>query len=97
MSLAPMDPDTGQPQWRLMGFDAFDGEYYDLGPLTKDDWLKDSYPDEGEARAAAQRRLRELERTQPSSSSGGQGGIQDHVYIVHPDGREERVYPDVPI
>ena len=38
----------------------------------------------------ALKRLADLERTQPAASSGGQapGGIQDRVYIVHPDGRK---------
>jgi len=79
--------------WRLEGYDTFSGEEYELG--SAHDGLKPSYPTYGEALADAHRRLEYLERTQPSRSSGGQasGGIQDRVYIVHPDGRKERVFP----
>jgi len=41
--------------------------------------------------------LAELERLQPSEQSGGQrsGGIQDHVYVVRPDGGFYQVkWPD---
>lgn len=84
--------------WKLEGYDAFDGETYPLGDVKLAgggtiDGLKPSYPSYEEARTDALKRLAELERTQPSASSGGQGfgGIQDRVYIVHPSGRRERV------
>jgi hypothetical protein len=71
--------------WRLEGYDTFEGASYPL---------KGEYSDEKAARGAAQERLAELERTQPSSSSGGQGdlGIQDRVYIVRPDGSKYRFH-----
>lgn len=77
--------------YRLEGYDTFDGETYSLG--SQWDGLEPSYPDYESALAGARKRLADLERTQPSANSGGQGsgGIQDRVYIVHPDGRRERV------
>lgn len=82
--------------WRLEGYDTFSGESYSLGtPLTPDgetyDGLKPSYDTYEAALADARKRLASLERYQPSASSGGQGGMQDHVYIIHPGGRRERV------
>jgi hypothetical protein len=69
-------------KWKLLGYDTFANEWYGLGG---------EFHDEESARKAARRRLRELERSQPSSSSGGQDGIQDRVYIVAPDGTSSRV------
>jgi hypothetical protein len=62
----------------LVGYDTFEGEEYTLDGV---------YHTEQEAVVAAQIRLRHLEQTQPSSSSGGQGmfGIQDRVYVLRPD------------
>jgi hypothetical protein len=85
--------------WHLEGYDAFDGEYHALGaPLAPDDdklrdGVRPSYESYDEAMADARKRLAYLEKTQPSSWSGGQGffGIQDQVFIVHPGGRRERV------
>ena len=70
-------------KWMLQGWDAFEEECYsipgDYGSLT-------------DAELAAKARLEELEKTQPSETSGGQNenGIQDHVFIIHPDGRKTR-------
>lgn len=74
--------DNEEGEYRLVGYDTFEGEEYPL---------PGSYKELGEAQRAAQARLRELERTQPSSSSGGQSGIQDQVYILHPNGVKLRV------
>jgi len=73
--------------WMLEGYDTFDGEWYPVGE-------EDGYGTPQEALLDAQKRLADLERTQPTASSGGQGiyGIQDQVYLVHPDGRRERVF-----
>lgn len=68
--------------WRLEGHDRFDGDDYPLDG---------TYPDQAAAEKAARDRLAELERTQPSASSGGQGGIQDWVYVVRPDGTRYRI------
>lgn len=70
--------------WRLRGYDTFAGDWYPL---------EGRYFSEGAALRAARRRLRALERLQPSRSSGGQGpgGIQDQVYVVRPDGTLDRV------
>jgi len=84
--------------WKLEGYDTFDGMPYPLGEYKREDGttldgMQPSYPSYEAARADARKRLADLERTQPSASSGGQGwaGIQDRVHIVHPDGRKERV------
>lgn len=70
-------------KWRLEGWDTFEGASYSLAG---------EYATRALAVAAARKRLGGLERTQPSTSSGGQGlgGIQDRVFIIHPDGQRER-------
>jgi hypothetical protein len=73
------------PRYKLMGYDTFSAEWYNLG----------SYPSETAAQNAAQEKLKENELHQPSSSSGGQSGIQDQVHIQQPDGTRYRVYPNV--
>lgn len=81
-------------KWRLAGFDTFAGEWY---PIWNTDYTSLAvFETEGEARKAAQEQLDELEKTQPSGSSGGQGGIQDRVYIIHPNGVMERIFPEPP-
>jgi hypothetical protein len=68
--------------YRLKGYDPFSSDYYDLGG---------EYSTYLEAENAARVELQELELSQPSEQSGGQGGIQDRVYIVLPNGHLERV------
>jgi hypothetical protein len=70
--------------WTLHGWDVFAGEGYPI---------PGSYPSEARAEAAARRRLKKLERDQPSELSGGQDGIQDQVYIQGPTGRRRRILP----
>jgi len=74
-------------RWTLQGYDTFSREDYDL---------PGQYWTEAGAQRAARRRLRYLERTQPSASSGGQKefGIQDRVFIVRPDTTNYRYLPD---
>lgn len=67
-------------QWRLMGWDTFEGSAY---PLTE-------HENEEQAIDAARERLRVLEISQPSQTSGGQDGIQDQVFVVRPDGTRYR-------
>ena len=69
--------------WTLEGYDTFEEASYPL---------PGRYPTEAQAIQAAHIQLRKLEQSQPSNVSGGQGeyGIQDRVYIIHPDGRKER-------
>jgi hypothetical protein len=69
--------------WHLEGFDTFAEESYPL---------EGEYPDQQAAEAAARKRLQELERDQPTETSGGQSehGIQDRVYVVRPDGTRYR-------
>lgn len=64
-------------KWRLGGWDTFSMESYPL---------EGEYNSEEETREEAQKRLAELEKSQPTASSGGQDGIQDQVYIYGPDG-----------
>jgi hypothetical protein len=70
--------------WRLKGLDTFAGDFYAL---------TGEYPDEVAAVEAGRARLAKLERDQPSEQSGGQaeGGIQDRVYVVCPDGSMYRL------
>ena len=82
-----------KPTWKLEGYDTFSSESYPLGAYPGADNCKPSYDSYEAALADAWLRLAELERTQPSSSSGGQAGIQDRVFIIHPGGRRERVCP----
>ena len=69
--------------WKIEGWDTFDSHSY---PLDGE------FPDENEAYEAARARLMELEDSQPTESSGGQhpSGIQDHVFVVKPDGSKYR-------
>ena len=65
-------------KYELIGVDAFSNESYELGKFkTKREAMKE-----------AVKRLKKLEKTQPSVSSGGQAilGIQDRVYIARPNG-----------
>jgi hypothetical protein len=75
----------GDGPWRLKGHDAFAGTDYDL-PGT--------YRSEARARRAAGRALRQIERGQPSATSGGQKGVQDRIYIMRPDRTSYRFRPD---
>lgn len=68
--------------WTMEGYDTFANESYPLAG----EW--DTEP---EVLVAAQERMQELEKSQPTESSGGQAdGIQDQVYIVRPDGSKYR-------
>ncbi len=68
--------------WKLRGHDTFANEDYPL---------EGEFDTEHDAIMAARLRLRDLEITQPSETSGGQAGIQDHVYVIRPDGTRFRV------
>lgn len=70
-------------QWKVLGQDAFDME---AGMYTVGEYFT-----QYEALNAAYRCLEKLEEEQPTSSSGGQRGIQDRVYFEAPDGKIERV------
>lgn len=81
---------TSRPEFEVIGYDEFDGEDYPLGdPIG----TPATFDDHDAAIRFGRRHLEGLERTQPTSSSGGQefGGIQDRVYILHPNGQRERV------
>jgi hypothetical protein len=71
-------------EWRLEGWDTFAGHSYPLNG---------HYRSRAAAIAAARLELKRIERLQPTSSSGGQDGIQDRVYIIAPDGTSERILP----
>ncbi len=69
--------------WYVDSMDGFDvdAEIFELsGP----------YATLREALNAVTERFAYLERMQPHA--GGQSGIQDRVYLRHPDGRRERLY-----
>jgi len=74
--------------WSVEGYDTFEG-----GPDAFYR-VREGLASEEEAQVAAAAYMKELERHQPSSSSGGQGmmGIQDRVYIVRPDGSKYRFF-----
>ena len=69
-------------KWKLQGYDTFAHEGYPIDG---------QFDTEDDAMAAARVRLDDLERTQPSASSGGQDGIQDRVYVIRPDGSSFRI------
>jgi hypothetical protein len=64
----------------LEGWDTFSGHAY---PLAGRYWS------EAGAERGARRQLKKLDKSQPHA--GGQGGIQDQVFIVAPDGIKRRV------
>ena len=72
--------------WLVKGYDTHEGEYYSIAG---------EYRSEDEARAAALKKFKEIEETQPIDSSGGQSemGIQDRLFIVRPDGSQYRYLP----
>lgn len=76
-------PPKKKPVFKLLGYDTFSNEWYDL----------EEFSTEKKAKEAGVKRLEELAIQQPASSSGGQGfnGIQDRVFIEHPDGKRYRV------
>ena len=67
--------------YRLKGYDPFSSDYYNIGG---------EFSTLAEAEAAARRELEKLEAQQPTAQSGGQDGIQDRVYIIHPNGQYMR-------
>jgi len=72
--------------FQLLGYDTFEGgpdAWYPLG----------NFETHEQALTAAKIKLQENEKQQPTSTSGGQefGGIQDRVFIIHPDGYKERI------
>jgi hypothetical protein len=67
-------------KWTLVGWDTFEGREYHIGTFATERGTK----------SAARRRLRKLERTQPSHISGGQRGIQDQVFVISPSGKRGR-------
>ncbi len=77
-----MSQDEGM--WTLEGWDTFSAHAYPL---------RGEFNSEAEARKAAAARLIQLEKTQPTASSGGQSGIQDRVYIISPTGERKRYLP----
>lgn len=70
-------------KWSLEGYDTFEGAYYSL---------EGAYSRREEAEAAADARLAELERSQPTATSGGHTGVQDHVFLIAPDGTKIRYH-----
>ena len=73
-------------KWSLEGYDTFEGGSDAYYPL------KGKYDNKLAAQVAARNQLAELEKIQPRKSSGGQGGIQDAVFIVRPNGSKYRFH-----
>ena len=71
-------------KFKLEGYDTFEGGPNAYYPLEGE------YDDEVSAQHGARNRLEELEEIQPASSSGGQKGIQDQVFVIRPDGSKYR-------
>ncbi|HZE99528.1 MAG TPA: hypothetical protein VE981_21160 [Planctomycetota bacterium] len=71
--------------WALIGFDTLANEWYEVSFFER----------EAEAARAGLMQLQEIEKTQPTVTSGGQAdyGIQDRVYIQRPDGTRYRLLP----
>lgn len=72
-------------EWTIEGWDTFGGHSYSI---------PGRYRNEAAAALAARRYLKNLERMQPTESSGGQAGIQDQVHVRGPGGQSIRVLPD---
>lgn len=78
-------------EWKVIGLDTFEAAHdpkeaeYTIGTCV----------DEATAQSMAYSKLRALEVSQPSATSGGQhsNGIQDQVFIERPDGTRYRVTP----
>ena len=73
-------------EWFIEGWDTFGKHAYSI---------PGKYRTKKAALRAAKRYLRKLERSQPTEFSGGQAGLQDHVFVRGPDGQSIRVLPDV--
>ena len=69
-------------EWWLEGWDTFGGHSYSIAGR---------YRSQEAAMRAAKRQLSKLEKLQPTSSSGGQDGIQDQIYVRGPNGESVRV------
>ena len=71
-------------RWDVEGYDTFSRESYSV---------KTGLTSYNAALECAKQKLLQIERTQPRASSGGPDafGIQDRVFIVHPDGKKDRV------
>lgn len=69
--------------WTLEGYDTFEERFYAL---------EGEYSSQQAVERAAETELREIEKTQPTASTGGQeeDGIQDQVFVVRPDGTKYR-------
>lgn len=74
-------PAGAEGAYKVEGKDGFgpEADYYPIG----------EWPSCDAALEAARDSLAELDLCQPDA--GGQAGIQDRVYVVHPDGHRERV------
>ena len=83
-----------QKKWKIEGYDTFESKW----DVESDAFypLEGEWNEEKEAKQAAKEFLEKIERQQPSTNSGGQSafGIQDHVYIVRPDGSRCRYVPN---
>lgn len=86
--------ESRRSKWRIEGYDTFESQWdMESDPFYP---IEGEWDTEEEALKAAKDYLRIIEKHQPTSTSGGQSaaGIQDHVYIVRPDGSKYRCVPD---
>jgi len=77
---------TDVETWSIEGYDTFEGGPDAFYSVSKGHKTLEA------AETAAREYLKEIEKSQPTETSGGQeeGGIQDLVFIVHPDGHKTR-------
>lgn len=70
-------------KYKLVGYDEFSHEWYNIS----------SHNTKASALKAAHKKLKMLEKWQPTITSGGQmgGGIQDRVFIENPNGSRNRI------
>ena len=79
---------------KIEGYDTFEFKWnVESDPFYP---IEGAWETEKEARSAAKIYLTKIEEHQPASKSGGQSafGIQDHIYIVRPDGSKYRFIPE---
>ena len=73
---------TGRCDWYLEGWDTFARHSYAI---------PGRYRTESAAVAAARKHLEVIERQQPTATSGGPAGIQDHIFVRGPNGYSRRI------
>ena len=65
-----------EKRWKVVGWDTF----------AREEYPDSTHATEAEAISAAKALFAEIQKDQPEGQSGGQAGIQDHVFIISPEG-----------